>query len=285
MSHISQNNYAFLNGDFLNRSFATDLFNQKSHNNLAAYEEIRAYNTHNGVRLFKPKEHLMRLQRSCDLLGIESFFDVYSLIDRTYDLLGRNRLRNAYVEIIASDDSSIFITADEWNYFLPSQPLRLTISEFERPNPRSIALNAKIKGDIIYKMLPTKKANSKGFDEALLLDMNGNIAQSPSANVFFEIKGKLYTPAKGHIFPGITRSVVIKICKAMEIEVVEKDLTLNDVLDADAAFLCGTRTEIVGISSIDSLTFPEEWNNTVSATIQRIFISRVLEQENYEVII
>ncbi len=285
MNYSNQDNYVFLNGNFLTHSVSNDPFNQYGISGYAAYEGIRAYNTHNGSRLFKSKDHLMRLQRSCAALGIDYNFDVYELIDKAYDLLKKNRLRNAYVRVIITNDSSIIITAQEWNYFLSNRPLRLTVSEYERPNPKSILLGAKIAGYSINNTLATKSAKSKGFDDALLLDMNGKVAQSPSANIFIEKKSKLYTPSLGHIFPGITRSTVFDICATLNIKIVEKEIRLDDFQGADSAFLCGTRTEITGVASVDSLIFPEEWENTLGATIQRIFINRVLEQENYEVII
>lgn len=285
MNYSNQDNYVFVNGSFLNRSLLEDPFNQYGISGYAAYEGIRAYNTHNGARLFKSKEHLMRLKRTCTTLGIEQDFDVYDLIDKAYELLKKNRLRNAYIRVIVTNDSSIIITAHEWNYFLSNRPLRLTISEYERPNPKSIPIEAKVAAYTINNKLAARAAKSKGFDDALLLDMNGNIAQAPSANIFIEKKSKLYTPSVGHIFPGITRSTVFDICASLNIEVIEKEINLEDVKQADSAFLCGTRTEITGVASIDSLLFPEDWENTLGATIQRIFINRVLEQENYEVII
>lgn len=285
MNYSNHENYVFLNGSFLTHSRSNDPFNQYSISGYAAYEGIRSYNTHNGARLFKSKDHLIRLQRSCTTLGIDHNFDVYDLIDKAYELLEKNRLRNAYIRVIITNDSSIIITAHEWNYFLSNRPLRLTLSEYERPNPKSIPIEAKIAGQSIYNTLAARAAKSKGFDEALLLDMNGNVAQAPSANIFIEKKSKLFTPSIGHIFPGITRSTVFDICAKLNIEVIEKEISLKEMQNADSAFLCGTRTEITGVASIDSLTFPEDWENTLGATIQRIFINRVLEQENYEVII
>lgn len=285
MGHSSQTNFMYFNGSFIEPSAATHPFNEFNNLAHAAYEGIRAYNTHNGARLFKSKEHILRLLRSCEALGIAQQVDVYELIDKTYELLQLNRLRNAYVRVMITQNSSVIITAHEWNYFLSNNPLRLTVSEYERPNPKSMPTGVKISGYSISSTLASKAAKTKGFDEALLLDMNGHIAQASTANIFIEKGGKLYTPAAGHIFPGITRSVVFEICESLKIDIVEKEISLQDVQEADSAFLCGTRTEITGVASIDSFTFPEEWMNTLGSTVQRIFINRVLEQENYEVII
>lgn len=285
MDYSNQDNYVFLNGSFIHSSVSSDIFNPYINFGYAAFEGIRAYNTHNGTRLFKVKEHFKRLKQSCEALNITFDFDFFELIDKTYELLEKNRLRNAYVRVFVTDDSSITITACEWNFFLANNPLRLTVSEYERPNPKSMPMGAKIASNSMFSLLTSKTAKSKGFDDALLLDMNGNIAQSSSANIFIQKGSKIYTPATGHIFAGITRSIVFEICSSLAMEVIEKEISLEEIQQADSAFLCGTRTEITGVASIDSFIFPEEWENTIGATVQRIFINRVLEQENYEVII
>ena len=285
MDKLNNHNIMYLNGSFTPIPISSDPINQHSTLGYAAYEGIRAYNTHNGARLFKSKEHIMRLKHSCAILGIEHDFDVYNLIDKTYQLLEKNRLRNAYIRIIVSNDSSIAITVHEWNYFLANRPLNLGISSHERPNPNSVPVDAKISGNTVCNILASKEIQKKGFDEALLLDMNGNIAQASTANIFFEKNGHLYTPSLGHVFPGITRAVVFDICKRLNLEITEKEIKTTEINQYDSAFLCGTRTEITGVARIDNYSFSEPWENTLGAAIQRAFINRVLEQENYEVII
>lgn len=285
MEKSNQRNIMYLNGSFTPIPLSSNPINQYSTLGYAAYEGIRAYNTHNGARLFKSKEHFTRLEQSCAVLGIKYDFDVYELIDETYQLLEKNRLRNAYVRITVSNDSSIAITAHEWNYFLANRPLNLGISSHERPNPNSVPVNAKISGNTICNILASKEVKGKGFDEALLLDINGNIAQASTANIFFEKNGKIYTPSLGHVFPGITRAVVFEICERLNLQIIEKKIKPTDISKFDSAFLCGTRTEITGVARIDTYAFSERWENTLGASIQRAFINRVLEQENYEVII
>lgn len=284
MDYSNQDSYVFFNGSFIDPS-VSGVFNPYLNFGYAAFEGIRAYNTHNGTRLFKVKEHFKRLKNSCEALNIVFEFDFFELIDRTYELLEKNRLRNAYVRVFITYEASILITAGEWNFFLSNNPLRLMVSEYERPNPKSIPRGAKIASNSMLSILTASVAKSKGFDDALLLDANGNIAQSSSANIFIQKGDKIYTPSVEHIFAGITRSIVFEICTSLSIKVIEKDISLEEIQQADSAFLCGTRTEITGVKSIDSFMFPEEWENSIGATVQRIFINRVLEQENYEVII
>jgi branched-chain amino acid aminotransferase len=101
--------------------------------------------------------------------------------------------------------------------------------------------------------MATQEAKDAGFDEALMLDVDGFVAEGPGANIFIEDEGVLYTPQLGSILPGITRATVLDICNELEIEVVEKQLTLEDVHGRDGAFFCGTGAEIVGIESLDRI--------------------------------
>ena len=118
-----------------------------------------------------------------------------------------------------------------------------------------------------------------------MLDHDGFLAQASSENLFIEKDLKLYTPPLGNIFPGITRQTVIELCKGLHIDVVEKKLTVQDVHQADSAFLCGTAAEIIGIKEVDRIIYKEDWEHTIGATVQRKYKQLVLEEENYEVII
>jgi branched-chain amino acid aminotransferase len=228
------------------------------------------------------------------LVNIPYKWDNHHLIRDTHLLLERNHLRNAYIRPLVfckpnmkldqPTEVSIMISAWEWGAYLGESLLKVGISTYERPNPQSIEVEAKITGHYVTSILASADAKSRGYDEALLLDQSGNIAQSPGANFFMERNGKLYTPPIGNIFPGITRSTVIELCHYLGIEIVERHLTVNDLKHATGAFFCGTATEIIGIRSIDRIEFTD-WEDSVGATIQRAYKNLVLEKENFEVII
>ena len=124
-------------------------------------------------------------------------------------------------------------------------------------------------------ILASQEAKANGFDEALLLDINNNVAEGPGANIFYEKDGKLFTPALGNILPGITRATVIEICKELEIPVEEKYFTVDELKEADAAFYCGTAAEVIGWESLDDVKFPKPWNETISKIIQDAYSSKV----------
>jgi valyl-tRNA synthetase len=112
------------------------------------------------------------------------------------------------------------------------------------------------------------KAKAAGYDEALLLDMHDHVAEAPGANVFFEKDGKLYTPSLGNILPGITRATVLELCATYAIPVVETSFGIDAIKGADAAFFCGTAAEVIGLESIDDVSFTKNWDDTASKKIQ-----------------
>ncbi|WEK18504.1 MAG: branched-chain amino acid transaminase [Candidatus Pedobacter colombiensis] len=296
MQYFNSNTVLYLNGQFQKATDTTaDIYGQSLHYGYAVFEGIRAYNTHNGTRVFKAREHYERLKRSAELMHIPFPWDVKDLIKQTYKLLEINNLKNAYIRpliycapnmsLIGGTKPSIMICAWEWGAYLGHEQLKVCISSYERPNPKSTQIEAKVSGNYVNSILATTEAKSKGFDEALLLDMNQKIAEAPGANIFIEKNGKLFTPPLGNILPGITRATVIELCRVLDIEVIEKHLTVTDLKHADSAFFCGTASEIAGIASIDEYKFPVRWIDSIGATIQRTYKCLVLEKQNYEVII
>lgn len=296
MQYYDSNSVIYLNGAFVKAAEAkTDLYGQSLHYGLAAFEGIRAYKTHNATRIFKAAAHFERLKKSCELVSIPYPWDNKELIKKTYRLLEKNNLKDAYIRpivysdpnmtLIAPEKANIMICAWEWGAYLGDKQLNVCISPFQRPNPKSTFVEAKISGHYVNSILATTDAKKRGFDEALLLDMNGNVAEGSGANIFIEKGGKLYTPALGNILAGITRATVIELCQMLDIEVIEKAISVEELKAADGAFFCGTAAEVIGIHTIDDTVYRQKWSDSIGATIQRAYKNLVLEKVNYEVII
>jgi branched-chain amino acid aminotransferase len=158
--------------------------------------------------------------------------------------------------------------------------LRIMTSSFQRPNPKGFKIEAKASGHYVNSILASQEAKAKGYDEALLNDMHGFVAEGAGANVFFEKEGKLFTPPTGNILPGITRATVLEICHELEIPVEEKLVTTQEARQADAAFFCGTAAEVIGWASLDDAVFPKPWNETLGRVIQQAYMDRVTEKQH-----
>lgn len=296
MQYYDSNTTIYHNGNFVKATEAgTDLYSQSLHYGYAVFEGIRAYKTHNGTRIFKAKEHFKRLKRSAELMHLPFPYDIDELIRQTYKLLEKNNLKDAYIRplvygganmsLTPAAEVSLLICAWDWEAYLGDKLQKVCISGYQRPNPKSTHVEAKTSGHYVNSILATREAKSRGFDEAVLLDSNENLAEAPGANIFLEKNGRLYTPSLGHILPGITRTAVIRLCKTLDIECIEKTLTAADLKNADSAFFCGTAAEIAGIASVDEVNFPLRWTESLGATLQRAYKALVLEKQNYEVII
>lgn len=294
--YFNEDTILYLNGKFIKAVEAhTDLFSQTLHYGYGVFEGIRAYQTMNGVKIFKAQEHYERLRRSCSLVNIPFHYAPEELTQITYQVLSKNNLNNAYIRplvycspnmnLTQPKEVFLMICAWEWGKYLGDKPVKLCISSYQRPNPDSIKMEAKVCGHYVNGILATSEAKVRGFDEALMLDMHGNIAQAPSTNFFYERDGVLYTPPPGHILPGITRTTVMNICKELDIPVFEKNIKPEDLEKADAAFLCSTGAEIAGVESIDARPFKKDWQDSLGALIQEAYKSQVLEKSFSYVII
>lgn len=290
MNYYNEKTILYADGEFLKAAEAkTDLYGQSLHYGYAIFEGIRAYDTANGVKVFKAKEHYERLKRSCELVNIPFTYTTDELTDITYKVLEKNNFKDAYIRPLVHcspnmtlsrpDKVHLMICAWEWGAYLGDKLLRVNISSFCRPNPKSIKVEAKVAGHYINSILATTEAKDKGYDEGLLLDGNGYLAEGPGANLFFEKNGKLYTPQTGNILPGITRATVLEIAKELNIEVEQGLYKPEDLFTADCGFYCGTAAEIVGMASVDDKPFKKEWKNTIGPVIQKAYKDKVLEKE------
>lgn len=286
-SYYDHQTTIYLNGEFTRASTAsTDLYGQSLHYGYAAFEGVRAYKTANGdARIFKAEEHFERLKRSCELIHIPYNYNNNELIEASYKVLEMNNLQDAYIRPLvycppsmtlkAAASSHILICAWDWGAYLGDKMLRLMTSSYERPNPKAFKIESKSSGLYINSILASEEARSKGYDEALLMDAHGFVAEAASANLFFEKDGKMYTPALGNILPGITRATVIELCYELKIPVEEKLFTINELKNADAAFLCGTGAEIVGLAALDEYEFPRSWEGSLCQNLQQAYKNRV----------
>ena len=281
----------FLNGELVKSSEAKmDFYSQSLHYGYSVFEGIRSYKTEKGsTRIFEAEAHFNRLKKSAETLNLPYPWKASDLIAATYKVLEANQLQDAYIRPVVyapanmsfapNSESFVLIQAWEMQPFLGEKLLKVGTSSFIRPHPKAFKITAKAAGHYVNSIMASQEARANGFDEALLLDYNGFVAEAPGANLFFEKEGKLFTPALGNILPGITRATVLNLCEKMDIEVEQGQYTLQDLKQADAAFYCGTAAEVVGFESLDEYQFPKPWNKTISRMIQTAYKQLVIEAE------
>ena len=284
--------FIYVNGKIVKASEAAiDLYSQTLHYGYGVFEGIRSYKTASGgTKIFKEEAHYERLQKSAEALNLPYTWTNEELIEATYEILRRNNFQDAYIRPLVyapanmsfTPNKESFITIEAWqmNPFLGEKLLQVMTSSFERPNPKAFKIEAKATGHYVNSILASQEAKAKGFDEALLKDGNGFIAEGPGANFFVEKEGILYTPQAGNILPGITRATVLEICEHQHITAIEKQIELSDVLGADGAFFCGTAAEIIGIAALDNVPFAKNWDNTFGAIIQKEYKELVTEKKH-----
>lgn len=294
--YYTKDTVLFLNGKFIKAVDARiDPFSQSLHYGYGAYEGIRSYQTLNGVKLFKAFEHFERLKNSCSQVGIRMDYDSEELTQVAYQLLEKNNLSDAYLRPLAfcgpnmrltqTPDVYLMMAAWKWAKYHGDKLLKICVSSHSRPDPKTVKVEAKVTGYYVSNILATTEAKSRGYDDALMLDINGNVAAAPAGNFFLEKDAVLYTAPQGHIFPGITRQVVLNICRELDIPVVERNINPHELESADSAFLCGTAVDIAGIESIDANTFKKEWKESLGAIVQEAYRCQVLERSFSYVII
>ena len=293
-SYYNENTILYLNGEYVKATEAKmDFYSQSLHYGYAVFEGIRSYKTENGeTKIFKAVQHYDRLKNSALSVNMPYTWTTEELIEVTYELLRKNDLQDAYIRpvvyapanmsFVKNETSFIVIEVWEMAPFFGEKLLRIMTSAFQRPNPKGFKIEAKASGHYVNSILASQEAKSKGYDEALLTDMNGFVAEGTGANMFYEKDGKLFTPPLGNILPGITRATVIEICDELNIPVEQKLFTTEEVKGADAAFFCGTAGEVIGWESLDDVKFSKNWNDTLSKKIQLAYKDRVTEKVNIQ---
>ncbi len=288
--YYDDNTVIYLNGEWQRATSAkTGLYQQSFHYGNGVFEGIRSYATDQGTQILRAKAHFERLLYSAKTMHIEINHSVDEMIEFSYQLLAKNNLQDAYIRPLvytdeklglqAESQSNLFLCAWDWSQYFDAGALKLKVSPYCRPDPKSCHVDAKVSGHYVNSILAMKDAHVSGFDDALLLDQKGYVAEASGANIFVQKDGVLYTPPKGNILPGITRTIVMELCVANGIEVVEKLFKPEDVYSAEGAFLTGTAVEIKAIGSVNEKPFSHVWGDTFGAILKQQFHQTVRNQK------
>jgi branched-chain amino acid aminotransferase len=228
----------------------------------SVFEGERAYNG----RIFESRAHSERLRFSAETLGMALPITVEALCAAKADVLAASGLRDAYLRPIAwrgsemmgvsAQNNTIHLAIAAWawpSYFSDEakmRGIRLAISDWRRPSPDTAPVKAKAAGLYMICTLSKHKAEAAGYQDALMYDWRGFVAEATGANIFLAVDGKLHTPLADCFLDGITRRTAIALARAQGIEVVERRIKPEELADAAEVFLTGTAAEITPVGEI-----------------------------------
>jgi branched-chain amino acid aminotransferase len=292
MSMSDRDGYIWYNGELVEwRNATTHVLTHTLHYGMGVFEGVRAYETANGPAIFRLQDHTDRLFRSAHILGIKLPFSKEEINHAHHEVVKANKLASCYFRPMAfygsgklgvappADDVQVIVAAWPWGAYLGAdgieKGIRVKTSSFSRHHVNITMCKAKANGNYMNSILANTEATRDGYDEALLLDVEGYVAEGSGENVFIVRKGKLYTPDLTSALEGITRDTVIEIAAEMGLAVIEKRLTRDEVYSADEAFFSGTAAEITPIRELDNRQIGSGVRGPVTAEIQRRFFDCV----------
>jgi branched-chain amino acid aminotransferase len=260
------------------------LVNAGLHYGFSVFEGIRCYATDRGPAVFRLDEHADRLLDSARIVGFRDLpWNRESLIEAIYKTVSANKFSACYIRPVIYLDGAMNLVVDsgkprliiavwEWTAFLGAEArergIRANISSFTRLHPNITMTKAKVGGNYVSSILAKTESQRAGFDEAIMLDPQGYVAECTGENIFLVRDQVIYTPARGAILEGITRDCVITLARDLGHEVVEEPVSRDQLYIADEVFVCGTAAEVIGLREIDFRTIGSGKTGPVTRSLQ-----------------
>ena len=268
MDYSNLEGFIFLDGQLLKWSDAKlHVLSHGLHYASSVFEGERVYKG----KVFKEQEHTERLIRSAKTLGFNIPYNAKEINAIRKKVLTANKIDDGYIRPVSWRGSEMMgisaqtntihfaLAAWKWpSYFSPEAKLKgikLNISKWRRPDPLTAPVNTKAAGLYMICTLSKHEAESKGFDDSLMLDYRGYIAEATGANIFFIKNNEIHTPIADCFLDGITRQTVINIARTEGIKVEEKRLNIEDINDYEECFVTGTAAEVTPVRSIANYEF------------------------------
>ena len=262
------------------------------HYSMGVFEGVRAYETRRGTAIFRLKDHTERLFNSAHILGMKMPYDKESLNDAQQAAVRENKLKSAYIRPMCfygaegmglrADNLRVhcMVAVWEWGSYLGKENLergiRIKTASFTRHHVNITMCKAKANGNYMNSMLALQEATRDGYDEALLLDTEGCVAEGSGENIFIVNNNVLYTPDLTSALDGITRRTIITLAKELGLKVREKRISRDEVYIADEAFFTGTAAEVTPIRELDNRTIGTGGRGPITERLQGVFFDLVL---------
>ena len=292
MSMADRDGFIWFDGEMVNWRDATiHVLTHTLHYGMGAFEGVRAYHAEQGTAIFALEAHTDRLIDSCKILGMKLPFNKQQLMDAQISAVRDNNLDSAYIRPMVFYGSEgmglradnlqvhVIVAAWEWGAYLGSEAIekgiRIKTSSFTRHHPNIAVTKAKANGQYINSMMALQEAIDDGYDEALLLDPEGYVAEGSGENIFIIKDGVLYTPEATSALNGITRKTIFKLAQEFELNIVEKRLTRDEVYIADEAFFTGTAAEVTPIRELDNRPVGQGSRGPITEKLQTAYFDLV----------
>ncbi len=261
------------------------------HYGMGVFEGVRAYHAEQGTAIFRLQAHTDRLFDSAHIMKMDMPFDKQTLNEAQRTVVRENSLDSAYIRPMAFYGSEgmglradnlkthVIVAAWEWGAYLGEDNmkngLRIRTSSYTRHHVNISMCKAKANGHYINSMLALQEAITDGYDEAMLLDNEGYVAEGSGENIFLVKNGVIYTPDLTSALNGITRNTIFTMCEELGIKIVEKRITRDEVYIADEAFFTGTAAEVTPIREVDNRVIGAGTRGPITEKLQTLYFDIV----------
>jgi branched-chain amino acid aminotransferase len=273
------------------RSATTHVLTHTLHYGMGVFEGVRAYKTDNGTAIFRLQDHTDRLFNSARILQMKMPFNKQEIMEAQKAAVRENKLESAYIRPMAfygaeamgiaakTLSTHVICAAWSWGAYMGDEALtkgiRVKTSSFARHHVNITMCKAKANGNYMNSILAHQEAAQDGYHEALLLDVDGFVAEGSGENIFILRHGKLYTPDLTSALEGITRDTIVQLAKEIGLEVVEKRITRDEVYVADEAFFTGTAAEVTPIRELDNRAIGSGSRGPITEKLQAMYFDVV----------
>lgn len=273
------------------RDATTHVLTHTLHYGLGVFEGVRAYDAEGGTAIFRLQDHTNRLFRSAHILQMDIPFHKDELNDAQCQVVRENGLNNAYLRPMCfygaegmglrADNlkTHVIVAAWDWGSYLGEEGLekgiRIRTSSFTRHHVNITMCKAKSNGNYTNSILSLQEARADGYDEALLLDPEGFVAEGSGENIFITRDNIVYTPDLTSALDGITRDTIIHFIDELGLKLVEKRITRDEVYIADEAFFTGSAAEVTPIRELDNRQIGDGGRGPITTQLQTMYFDQI----------
>ena len=273
------------------RDATTHVLTHTLHYGLGVFEGVRAYDAEGGTAIFRLQDHTNRLFRSAHILQMDIPFNKDELNDAQCQVVRENGLNNAYIRPMCfygaegmglrADNlkTHVIVAAWDWGSYLGEEGLekgiRIRTSSFTRHHVNITMCKAKSNGNYTNSILSLQEARADGYDEALLLDPEGFVAEGSGENIFITRDNIVYTPELTSALDGITRDTIIHFIDELGLKLVEKRITRDEVYIADEAFFTGSAAEVTPIRELDNRQIGDGGRGPITTQLQTMYFDQI----------